>query len=216
MTDGEPVSLGLEQVVQRFADSEQTLRDIRSNIDRLSSLEEKTEASAKALEESARAVAEYTEEAKEITSELAETSRAARELLSRAKEVLDGSQFRRIEKLITGGNAKVETVQERQDKHFKSLQRSIETVDGAVSSASSRLVEELDQSEKLHAIGESVEGTASSVEELSSKFLSELQTRLRSTEDTMTADNRKIRWLIIVIILLQAGALLGMIFFDWR
>ena len=132
MNDRDPGSLNLEHVVRRFAESEEALRQLESNIENLARLEETTEASTHALEESAAAVKEYAEKASQVTSDLARVAEEAGKLLTRARDVLDGSQLQQIEDSVSEGHEELRGALSRQGEKMEELGRSVERVGTSV------------------------------------------------------------------------------------
>ena len=207
MTD-DRASLSLEQVVQRFSESERGLRELASTIQKLGRLQEDTKASTRALNRATEAINLFVDEAQTVTKELAATSQAARDLLEKASEVLDGSQLERIESLLGDTTEGLAEVRSEQAERFANLSTSVSTVGKAVQDAKLELATELDHSEDLEILKESIDETQSSVTETGSKFVTELQKRLRSAEENISGAAKRNTWLLVGVVLLQA-VLLG-------
>lgn len=203
MTDSRDSSLDFEQVVERFADSEQALREMEARIQRLGELDERVEASAEALEGSAATVDDYVQEIRGITSELANVTSAARDLLSRAQDVLDGTQLQRIEELMQEDHGELDRMLSDQD-------RELDGIRSEVTALGPQIVSELDESERLDELRDAVSEVDESVDGLGPKLVSELQQRLSSVRDSLEARTTRLTWIAGIVLVLQA-VLLGVI-----
>ncbi len=95
-------ALSLDEVSQRFADSEQALDQARQNLERLAQAEQLATAASGQLKETAQLIAEYARAAGQLVGELADTQRQAREVLEVGVRLLDGSQLRELSEVIAG------------------------------------------------------------------------------------------------------------------
>ena len=91
MNDERNGSLGLDEVAERFAESEAVLREASAHLTSLIETEERSQTLAGSLSASATAAAEYNASAKALLDEAREALAHAREVLEAGSDVLSGS-----------------------------------------------------------------------------------------------------------------------------
>ncbi|WP_028061005.1 DNA repair protein RecN [Candidatus Solirubrobacter pratensis] len=113
MNEHGSAALSLDDVSQRFADSERALGDARERLERLAGAQESVSASAASLREASNAVGEFARSATALIGELEQAQRQAREVLEAGAHFLDGTELREL-KAAVGDLAR--TVDERLDQ----------------------------------------------------------------------------------------------------
>lgn len=87
-------SLGLDDVVRRFADSEQALEQARVRLEGLATAEQTQAAAAQGLREAASAITDLLNTTQSLISQSEETQRTAREVLQAGASLIDGTDLR--------------------------------------------------------------------------------------------------------------------------
>jgi len=101
MADDNKASLTLDEVVQRFADSEQALRQIGERLQHIVEVDERGAQSLNAIEEAAGLVRGFVDSVSAATTELVESQRLSQDAIRQAAAYLDGSQLQEIESDIS-------------------------------------------------------------------------------------------------------------------
>ena len=89
--------LALDEVVRRFADSEQALSQARDKLEALAGAEETQAAAARGLAEASTATTELVKVAHALIGQAEETQRLAREVLQAGASLLDGTYLNEIQ-----------------------------------------------------------------------------------------------------------------------
>ena len=94
---GNGASLSLEDVVHRFADSEQALAEAQTRLRDLAAAEQTQAAAAQGLQQAASATTTLLENAQALIGQSEETQRTAREVLQAGASLIDGTDLRDIQ-----------------------------------------------------------------------------------------------------------------------
>lgn len=93
-------ALSLDEISQRFADSEQTLLAARERLDHLATAEENATESAASLRQASDAVREFARGASVLIGELELAQRQTREVLEAGAGFLDGTELRELKDAV--------------------------------------------------------------------------------------------------------------------
>jgi hypothetical protein len=96
MTEQENGSLSLDEVVRRFADSEQALGQARDKLDALAAAEATQGAAARSLQETSAATKELVAAARTLILEAEETQQTARAVLQAGAGLIDGTDMKEL------------------------------------------------------------------------------------------------------------------------
>jgi ABC-type transporter Mla subunit MlaD len=127
--------LGLDAVVKRFAESEQTLTAIRERLQVLATSAESSAASTAALDEAAQTVRGFVTAASAVVGELKGVSAQARSVLESGASVLDGSALRDVEQGLVDLKQAIEQSRDALDQRVAALEARLERVDKGVETA---------------------------------------------------------------------------------
>jgi hypothetical protein len=89
-------SLSLEDVVRRFADSEQALSRAREKLEALAALEQTQAAATQGLQEASSSTKELVAAARQLILEADETQKTAREVLEAGAGLIDGTDMKEL------------------------------------------------------------------------------------------------------------------------
>ena len=101
MNEQENGSLGLEEVVRRFADSEQALSRAGEKLEALASLEHTQGAATQGLEEASASTKELVAAARTLIEQSEETQRTARAVLEAGAGLIDGTDLKELQNNVT-------------------------------------------------------------------------------------------------------------------
>ena len=96
MTEQQNGSLSLDEVVRRFADSEQALGEARAKLDALAAAEATQGAAARSLQETSAATKELVAAARTLIVEAEETQQTARAVLQAGAGLIDGTDMKEL------------------------------------------------------------------------------------------------------------------------
>jgi len=98
--------MSLDEVVQRFADSEQALSQAKEKLDALAAAETTQAAVASGLQEVSTALKDFVTTASALVAQAGETQRTAREVLQAGESLIDGTDIKELQ----GSLARIETL----------------------------------------------------------------------------------------------------------
>jgi ElaB/YqjD/DUF883 family membrane-anchored ribosome-binding protein len=102
MNEPQNGSLSLEDVVRRFADSEQALNEAREKLEALTAIEETQAAVAHGLRDASASTREFVDAARELVAEAEETQKIARAVLNAGAGLIDGTDMKGIQDGVSG------------------------------------------------------------------------------------------------------------------
>jgi len=101
MNEPENGSLNLDEVVRRFADSEQALGQAREKLEALATAEATQSDAARSLQETSAATKELVAAARTLIVEAEETQQTARAVLQAGAGLIDGTDLKEIRDGVT-------------------------------------------------------------------------------------------------------------------
>jgi hypothetical protein len=101
MNEQQNGSLGLEEVVGRFADSEQALSRAREKLETLASLEQTQGAATQGLHEASASTKELVVAARTLIEQAEQTQRTARAVLEAGAGLIDGTELQELQNSVT-------------------------------------------------------------------------------------------------------------------
>jgi hypothetical protein len=122
MNEEQSGSLGLDDVVRRFADSEQALVRAREKLEALASAESTQSAAAKGLQEVSASTNELVSTTKTLIQEAEETLRTARAVLEAGAGLIDGTDLKELQSGVASTATAVNDGFERVEKRLGDLQ----------------------------------------------------------------------------------------------
>jgi peptidoglycan hydrolase CwlO-like protein len=142
MNEQDDGSLGLDEVVRRFADSEEALSRIREKLETLATVEATQSAAAEGLRGASESITELVVTARSIIEEAQATQGTARSVLEAGAGLIDGTDLKAIQggvasttNAVKEGFERIEKllgeVQER-DKKIAELEGELATRTGAL------------------------------------------------------------------------------------
>lgn len=105
--------LKLDDISRRFADSEQSLREAREQLQRLTAAREASERSAASLQESAQAVSSFASSVASLLQELETAQAQTREVLSAGARFLDGSEVKELKETVRAFGERLDQMEQR-------------------------------------------------------------------------------------------------------
>lgn len=143
MNEPQNGSLSLEDVIRRFADSEQALSQAREKLEALATIEDTQEAATQSLQDASASTKELVAAVRELVLEADETQKVARSVLEAGAALIDGTDLRELQdgvdaitKTVEDGFGRIEQllgeVRERDEK-ITELQTELERRTGVLS-----------------------------------------------------------------------------------
>jgi septation ring formation regulator EzrA len=121
--------LTLDVVVQRFADSERALSEIREKLQSLASSAASADASATSLQDSAEAVRGFATTAADAAGELRSVTAQARAVLEGGAALLEGSALRAIEQRLDDLSRTMADSRDATVKELEEIKLRVERID---------------------------------------------------------------------------------------
>lgn len=121
--------LTLDVVVQRFADSERALREVRARLASLADSAESANGSAASLENAAAHVSSFTASASSAASELGSVVEQARELLEQSAGLLDGKAINVLQERVAENAVTAAANQRETDERLARIEARLNRLD---------------------------------------------------------------------------------------
>ena len=128
MNEREDRTLDLDDVVRGFSEAESSLLQVRERLQSLTDANDRAEAELKSLDEAASSLRAFAEAAQEATQQLSETHRLSQDALQRAATVLDGSEIRQLETLLSQVDQQIKASEGRFEERLNGLDQQVKIV----------------------------------------------------------------------------------------